>query len=467
MLNRLFWACCIALLVCQAAAARAEITPDNLFTDNAVLQRDAKVPVWGKTDRPEKVTVSFAGQEVSADPQDGLWRVELAPMPASDKPATLSITQGDVKVDRQNILVGDVWVCGGQSNMQWMLNQATGAGPAIATAGNERLRLFTVNRAVQPKPTINSDKWLVSSPEAVPPFSAVGYYFGLDLERSLGIPIGLINSNIGGTAAERWTPKEALAANEDLKVLSTRQSSDLYNTMIAPLTKFPIRGAIWYQGEANAPRAWQYRTLLPLMIKSWRDAWGQGDFPFLVVQLAPYFNNQPPSKEPTESDWAELREAQLLTSQTVPNVGLAVITDLGEERDIHPKRKREVGERLALWAKAYVYGQKIPFSGPIYEKQTIAGDKIILNFKQVGSGLVATDGDLAGFTIAGEDQKFANANAKIEGDTVVVWSEQVPNPVAVRYGWANFPVLNLWNKDGLPACPFRTDGFPAITLEKK
>ncbi len=365
------------------------------------------------------------------------------------------------------MLVGDVWVCGGQSNMQWTIENAFGAGPATATAGDPLLRLYTVNRAVQPKPTPMPEEWLVDSPQSVPSFSAVGYYFGLDLQKSLGIPIGLISSNIGGTAAERWTPKEALAANDELSHLAMRQSSDLYNGMIAPLTRFPIKGAIWYQGEANAPRAWQYRTLLPVMIKAWRDAWKEGDFPFIVVQLAPYANNQPQSKNPVESDWAELREAQSLTSQTVPNVGLAVITDLGDPGDIHPKRKREVGERLAAIAKAQTYGQKIPFSGPVFDKQTIAGDKIILNFKHVGSGLVAAGGDLTGFAIAGEDQKYVTATARIEGNTVVVSSDQVPHPVAVRYGWSNFPVLNLWNKDGLPACPFRSDDFPAITKDKK
>ena len=279
------------------------------------------------------------------------------------------------------------------------------------------------------------------------------------------MPVGLINSNVGGTTAERWTSKEALAANEGLQGISSPQgASDLWNAMIAPLTRFPIRGAIWYQGEANTGRAWQYRTLLPAMIKCWRDGWKVGDFPFLIVQLAPYTAIV---KEPTESDWAELREAELFTSQTVPNVGLAVITDLGDEKDIHPQRKREVGERLALAAKAIVFAQNITYSGPIYEKQTVSGDKVILNFKHIGSGLVAKDGDLQGFTIAGDDKKFVNATAKIEGDTVVVSSDKVPNPVAVHYGWANYPVVNLWNKDGLPASPFRTDNFPATTLNNK
>jgi sialate O-acetylesterase len=308
---------------------------------------------------------------------------------------------------------------------------------------------------------------LLDSPESVPPFTAVGYYFGRDLQESLGIPVGLISSNVGGTSAELWTSKEALAANDELKAKSGNPSGQLWSSMIAPLTKFPIRGVIWYQGEANAPRAWQYRTLLPTMIRSWRDAWGQGDFPFLIVQLAPFANGQPVAKEPIESTWAELREAQLLTSQTLPNVGMVVITDLGDERNIHPPQKREVAERLALAAKAIAYSQNVPYSGPIYEKQTVSDDKVILHFKHVGSGLVAADGPLQGFAIAGDDKIFHNATAKIDGDTVVVSSDQVPDPIAVRYGWADFPVVNLWNKDGLPACPFRTDDFPAITVDKK
>jgi sialate O-acetylesterase len=470
MLKRLVSALLLALTACcQSHLAWAEVTPHGLFTDNAVLQRDVKLPVWGTTTGTEKITVSFAGQEVSAAPTGELWQVELAPLAANNEPATLTITQGDAKVERKNILVGDVWVCGGQSNMEWPLIKTAGAAEAIAASGNDKLRLFTVPRTGAPEPRTNvGGNWSVSSPETTPGFSAVGYYFGRDLQQSLGVPVGLINSNIGGTTAERWTSKEVLAGNELLKDMSAPQgASDLWNAMIVPLTKFPVRGAIWYQGEGNAGRAWQYRTLLPAMIKCWRDAWGQGDFPFLIVQLAPFANGQPVSKEPVESTWAELREAQLLTSQTVPNVGMVVITDLGDERNIHPPQKREVGERLALAAKAIAYAQNVAWSGPMYEKQTLSGDKIILTFKHVGSGLVAADGELRGFAIAGQDKKFVNASAKIDGDTVVVSSDQVPQPIAVRYAWADYPLVNLWNKDGLPACPFRTDDFPAITKDKK
>ncbi len=257
----------------------------------------------------------------------------------------------------------------------------------------------------------------------------------------------------------------AIEADPALKEMKPTQGvSDLWNAMIAPLTQFPIRGAIWYQGESNADRAWQYRTLLPAMIRCWRDAWGQGDFPFLVVQLAPYMQS---NKEPGESAWAELRDAQLFTSNTVPGVGLAVLTELGDERDIHPHHKKEVGQRLALAARAIAYGEKIAYSGPIYDKLTVSGDKVILSFQHAGTGLMAKEGELADFTIAGEDKKFYNATAKIEGETVVVSSDKVPNPKAVRYGWASFPLGNLWNKDGLPASPFRTDDFPITTQNNK
>jgi sialate O-acetylesterase len=466
MLKRLVWACLVALLACQAQMALAEITPHGLLSDNAVLQRDVKLPVWGTTDRPEKVTVSFAGQEVSADPADGRWQVELAPIPANSQPATLTITQGDTKVQRNNILVGDVWVCGGQSNMEWPLIKTAGADEGIAASGNDKLRLFTVPRRGAPAPETNvAGNWSVSSPETTPGFSAVAYYFGRDLQRSLNVPVGLISSNIGGTTAERWTRKEVIEGDPVLKDMKPTQGAyDLWNAMIAPLTKFPIKGAIWYQGESNALVAWQYRTLLPAMIKCWRDAWGLGDFPFLIVQLAPF---DPIVAEPGESDWAELRDAQLFTSQSVPKVGLAVITDLGDEKDIHPMRKREVGERLALAAKGIAFGQTIVYSGPVYEKLTVNGDKAVLNFKNVGAGLVCPGGTLQGFAIAGEDKKFYNANATIEGDTVIVSSDKVPSPKAVRYGWAKYPTGKLWNKDGLPATPFRTDDFPAFTKDNK
>ncbi|MFA0752919.1 MAG: hypothetical protein IMHGJWDQ_000683 [Candidatus Fervidibacter sp.] len=234
--------------------------------------------------------------------------------------------------------------------------------------------------------------------------------------------------------------------------------------MVAPLIPYAIRGVIWYQGESNVGRAYQYRKLFPALIASWRKAWGQGDFPFLFVQLANYL---PRRSEPSESAWAELREAQLLTFKTVPNTGMAVAIDIGEADDIHPRNKQDVGKRLALAALAIAYGQKIVWSGPIYRSMRIEGNRIRLFFDHVGSGLVAKGDKLVGFAIAGKDRKFVWAKAEIEGDTVVVWSEQVPEPVAVRYGWADNPECNLYNREGLPASPFRTDDWPGVTVNNR
>jgi sialate O-acetylesterase len=346
-------------------------------------------------------------------------------------------------------------------------------------------------------------------------FSAVAYFFGRDLQKKLGVPVGLIHSSWGGTVAEAWTGRPALEDSPSVKYLSNnfdaaRKHYDracdkyltdleaflprakkaraegkkmpappavpynpdhnpnsptvLYNAMIKPLQPYGIKGVIWYQGESNAGRAHEYRNLFATMIKNWRDDWKLGDFPFLFVQLAPWMAI---SKEPQESAWAELREAQLLTTQKVKNTGMAVITDVGDPVDIHPRKKAPVGARLALAARALAYGEKLVYSGPAYKGVEFKDGKAVLSFDSVGKGLEARGGELKGFTLAGEDHKFHNAQAKIEGDKVVVWSDEVSKPTAVRYGWANCPVVNLWNKDGLPASPFRTDDFPMVTGPKK
>jgi len=446
-------------------AASAAVKPHALFSDNAVLQQGEKVPVWGTTDKEGKITVSIEGQELSAEPKNGKWSVELAPLKAGG-PTQMKITQGDEKLEIKNLLIGEVWICGGQSNMQWAVNQSAGAKEAVAEAGNDKIRLITVPRrgAKEPESDLQA-KWETCSPQSVAEFSAVGYYFGRDLQKSLSVPVGLINSNIGGTTAERWMSKESIDSNPDLKGMSTPQgANDLYNAMIAPLAPFAMKGAIWYQGESNADRAWQYRKLLPAMIKNWRETLKQDDLTFLIVQLAPFMNID---NKPQDTPWAQLRDAQLYTSQTVPHTGMAVITDVGDEKDIHPQKKQPVGARLALAARALAYGEKIEYSGPAFDKMTVSGEKAMLQFKHVGGGLVAKGGELTGFTIAGEDKEFQNATAKIEGDTVVVSSEKVTKPAAVRFGWANFPVVNLWNKEDLPASPFRTDDWQVSTFDKK
>jgi sialate O-acetylesterase len=290
-------------------------------------------------------------------------------------------------------------------------------------------------------------------------FSGTGYYFGKYLHKELNVPIGLIHTSWGGTPAEFWTSRKSLEADPSLKPLAQGEASCLYNAMIAPLVPFAIRGAIWYQGEANVPNAFQYRTLLPAMIRNWRTDWGQGDFPFGIVQIAPYRYDYLDTKL-----WPELCEAQELTAKNVPNAGLAVTVDITEIKDIHPKNKQDVGKRLALWALAKVYGKELVYSGPVYKSMTVEGDKIRLQFDHVGGGLVSNDAKpLTEFTIAGADQKFVPATAEIDGNSIVVSSSEVASPVAVRFAWRDDTTPNLSNKEGLPAGPFRTDSWKGLT----
>jgi sialate O-acetylesterase len=454
--HRYFYFAIASTFAMLCAASRAEVKPNPLFTDNMVLQRDRPVKVWGAAAADEKVKVSIADQNAEATAKDGRWQVELKPLPAGG-PHTLVIEGGN-KVELKNVLVGDVWVASGQSNMEMNVRSSADADKTIAAAKHPRIRLFTVKRGGSPEPKDSVEgKWVECSPDTVGDFSAVAYHFGVSLETKLNVPIGLINTNVGGTAAQRWTPKEVLQSTPELeKYASEKNASDLYNAMIHPLLHFAIRGAIWYQGESNAGDAIAYRTLFPAMIKSWRDRWRQGEFPFLFVQIAPWEVPNDSSKQ----TWAELREAQLMTLSKLPNTAMAVITDVGDAKDIHPKQKQPVGERLALAALALAYGEKIEYSGPIFESMTTSGERAILRFKHADGGLETHGEKLTGFTIAGDDKKFHDAEAKIEGDTVVVMSAEVHKPVAVRFGWLNYPIVNLWNKDGLPASPFRTDNWP-------
>jgi len=448
--------------------ARADVQPNALFSSGAVLQQGMSVPVWGTASEGEKVTVSFEGQRVSTVARGGKWMVRLKPLRAGG-PFQMIIS-GENEIRLGDIYVGEVWVCSGQSNMQMPLEQTENADQVIAASKDPMLRLFTVPNiaADEPAAAVNA-VWRECGPEAVAKFSAVGYFFGRDLRRALKVPIGLIDSSWGGTAAQAWTSPSALAASPEFRGMLPDPSNPgegphrggvLFNGMIAPLLPYAIRGAIWYQGESNAGAAYQYRTLFPTMIRSWREAWGQGDFPFLFVQLAPW---QPTPTNPAEGTWPELREAQLLTAKTCPNTAMVVITDCGDEKDIHPKRKEPVGVRLAIAARAIAYGEKIEYSGPIYKSMIVKGDRVILYFDHVGSGLVAKGGELKGFTIAGEDRVFHPARASIYGSSVIVSSPEVARPVAVRYGWQNYPIVNLYNREGLPASPFRTDDFPMVT----
>jgi len=378
-----------------------------------------------------------------------------------------------------DVLVGDVWLCSGQSNMEMGMS-ACEATEDIVTGNFPLIRLLTVPRRVEKLPADTADlRWLRCTPEALKQgvfggFSAASFYFGRQLYRELKVPIGLIHSSWGGTVAEAWTSLEALEKMESMKerlaVLSNPPQPStpanpnittvLYNGMIAPLLPFAIKGAIWYQGESNAGRACQYRELLPTMINDWRKHFGVGEFPFYIVQLAAFNAREP---QPRENDWAELREAQALTARNLGNCGLAVAIDIGDGKDIHPKNKRDVGVRLALNALARNYGQKVECSGPWYRSMKVKDGAIRLSFDHARSGLVARSVALKGFAIAGEDKKFVWADARIDGKTVVVASPQIPKPVAVRYAWDTNPDCNLYNGAGLPAVPFRTDDWPGIT----
>jgi sialate O-acetylesterase len=496
--------CSAAAFVLATFQVQADVKLHGLFTDNMVLQRNAAVPVWGWADDGEEITVQFGGQTAKTVAKDGKWSVRLKKLKAGG-PEELKVT-GRNSITLQNVLVGEVWIASGQSNMEWSMRASYEPETEIPKTTNPQLRLFTVPKLKANEPTNNvAGKWVESSPATTAGFSAVGYYFGRDLQKALGVPVGIIHTSWGGSPAEVWMSERVLAGNPDYnrdilqpyaetfrnyetalaefikeetaarlasKTFNKRapwapwKPTELYNGMIANLIPYAIKGAIWYQGESNADRAYQYRTLFPDMIRNWRRDWGQGDFPFLLAQLAPFKAIQ---DKPSESSWAELREAQELTTKTLPRVGMAVITDVGDEKDIHPKKKEPVGARLAIAARRIAYGEKIVHSGPTYKGMKVKGDKAILSFDNVGQGLAAgsTSEPLKGFAIAGEDRNFVWAHAEISGDKVIVSSASVPKPVAVRYGWADCPVVNLWNKDGLPASPFRTDNFPMITAPKQ
>jgi len=644
----------VALIGLQSSALAASSEPflHPLFCDNMVLQRGASDPVWGWTSPGQTVTVSIDGKTAKAVAgPDGKWMARVGPF-AAGGPYTLTVT-GPQRVTLNNVMVGDVWICSGQSNMQFGIGNADNAAGETANANYPNIRLFMVSNVTSPTPNttvpVNAAEghWQACSPQTIAMggwngFTAVGYFFGRDLQQDIHVPIGLIETTWGGTIAEAWTSAEALDtmpdfqsavanlqkqtagpaqtyddklkawyANHDpgsvgatwgdpaldvsawktmplpqlfqdagdpsianvngviwfrrtfdlpagdagkdavlhlmvddndttwvngvqvgatdgynvqraynvassilkptgntiaVRVLDTggkggvwgdaaglrldvtggatlsldgpwsyklgttlptdnslpTPSSNpnvvtvLYNGMIAPLIPFGIKGALWYQGESNVGRGKQYQTLLPTMIQDWRSRFGSGQFPFLIVQLA---NLGKTPTAPGESGWAELREAQLLTSERLPKTGLALAVDIGNPSDIHPKNKQEVGRRLALNAEAIAYGQKVEYSGPIYQSMTVEGAAIRLHFTHVTGGLVCKNADkLTGFEIAGADGKFVWADAKIDGNSVVVSTPSVPVPTAVRYAWADNPSVTLYNGDGLPASPFRTDG---------
>jgi len=433
----------------------AKITRVNsLFRDNAVLQRGVEMPVWGTAETGTKVTVQFAGQSATSTAADGKWVVKLKPLQVNAKGAEMKIT-GSSTITVSNLLVGDVWLASGQSNMERTLaprdkqRGIIGWEEALASADLPLIRLYTVPKKFSGDATEDSNsKWEICSKEKAGAFSGVAFFFARDLQPAIKVPLGVIHSSWGGTRVEAWTSPGALKAQgvEVVKPKDQNTTSVLYNGMITPLLPFPIKGVIWYQGESNNGAARDYRNRFPAMIADWREKWKMPKLPFIFVQIAPNDRMTP-----------ELREAQLLTATKVADTAMAVTTDVGEAGDIHPINKEPVGKRLALGARAVAYGEKIEYSGPVYQEMKVSGDKVALAFTHVGGGLMAKDGSLKGFTIAGEDGNFVPGEAEIRGNSVVVSSKDVPQPKAVRYGWANVPDVNLYNKEGLPASPFRTD----------
>jgi len=659
------WSLMLAALV---SPAFADVTLPAIFSDHAVLQKSSKVPVWGRAEPGEEITITLDSIKAQTTAgENGKWQTQLDLSRSGPGPFNL-VVQGKNTLTISDVVVGEVWLASGQSNMEWVLKNTTNATTEIASSANPLLRHFSVVKGEAAVPiTGYQGKWIVAAPETSGSFTAVGYYFSRDLQRALKAPVGLIHSSWGGTPVETWTSKEALDSDPDLKAgaekaetelktyprrlrtyllgypawqetegrkdrpfsgvpsadgwqpatipgklgeagalwlrrtvqVSPEQAgkpvtialsewlrgieqvywngtlvgstsleqavktpgdrrhtvpaalvnageaviairifnadgeikipsainlgklqapagaweqkteftlpalsesakatmpkspgaepwswqapSHLYNAMIHPLIPYAIKGAIWYQGESNVGRAYQYRKAFPLLIKDWRARWGQGDFPFLFCQLANMTGKQ---TMPGEANWAELREAQSLTL-SVPNTGQAVLIDVGDSGNVHPQNKADVGARLAAIALTQTYGQAVPFSGPVYLGMKIDGGKIRLAFKQADGGLVAkplpatysvdsangataplvrnNTGELEGFAICGADRKWVWAEAKIEGTQVVVSSAQVLAPVAVRYGWANNPTCNLYNGAGFPASPFRTDDFPVTS----
>ena len=499
----------LLLFLLAVQPARATVMLASPFTSHMVLQSDMKVPVWGVAEAGEVVTVTFAGQKESATADaDGHWRLDLQPMKVSAESRTFTVTGSKTAqpIVLADVLVGEVWLASGQSNMDFSLSKkvkyfagVTNEEQEIAAANYPLIRMFigTSVRTNVPQTRVGGE-WQVCTPQTAPAFCAVGYFFARDLQREIKAPVGIVALAFGASTAEAGISREALAADAQLKptldrfdaavdqfrtnpppVVAAPRSEDvsatnatagrrrrnggphnpvqdqhnatvLFNGMIQPVIPFAMRGALWYQGESivgGAAGITLYPRMQAALVRDWRARWGEGDFPFYIVQLA---------GQDAASNNPQVREAQA-TILTLPNTGMAVTTDIGERKNVHPKNKQDVGDRLARIALANVYGRNEEFSGPVYQSMAVEGSAIRLKFSHA-DGLNARDGTLKWFTIAGADGNYVPAEAKIDGATVVVSSATVAAPVAVRYAWINFPDGgHLYNAAGLPAAQFRTD----------
>lgn len=461
----------ILLVFTSDSMAKFELPP--IIDHYMVLQQSTEANLWGWIEPGEDMEVSpdWLKQSFTAKAdKDGRWELKV-PTHKAGGPYTITFKSGQEIRTIREVMLGEVWICSGQSNMDMPLEKSWAEGVLnyqheIANSNKPLIRLFTLDRWYGSKPKEKfGGRWRPCLPETSGAYSAVAYFFAREITEKLGIPVGLIHTSWGGTPAEAWTSEKVLRILGDFdkqldlvkaKPPATQNDpSVLYNTMIAPLLSYNIKGAIWYQGESNVGRAEQYKKLFPAMIKCWRDDWGLGNFPFYFVQLAPY------AYEWSSKDGlAYLRQAQFETMKAVANTGMVVTTDAGNLKDIHPRNKQAVGKRLALWALAKTYGVKdIVWSGPLYKDHEIEGDKIRIFFDHADAGLVCKGNKLIDFTIAGKDRKFVSAEARIEGSTVVVYADEVKIPAAVRFGWANVSEPNLFNRESLPAGPFRTDNW--------
>lgn len=509
--------CTLALLFIVNLFAFANVKLPSIISDNMVLQQKSTVTLWGWASPGERVEITGSWSKWAVNTKadaKGNWKVQLKTRAAGNTPYTITFKAANT-IEVKNVLFGEVWLCSGQSNMQFTIAKGpygweTGVNnyeAEVAKINNPLIREYTVNKNISD--TLVRDTkgdWQEANPKNARLFSAVAYYYAKEIFDKTGFPIGIINSTWGGTPAETWTKKEVLQSDADLNVILTRYENDLknypqdkekyqadlakwqrdtavakaqhlalpkqpvkpvdpmrnpksptklYNGMISPIIPYTVKGVIWYQGENNAEHAYQYRKLFPAMIASWRADRHDDDLPFYFVQISPHYTQNP-----------EIREAQLLTYKTVPHTGMAVTIDNGDSSNIHPRNKELVGKRLALWPLTHEYGFKMPYSGPLYKSMKVEGNAIRIYFDEAEDGLVAKDSDLKEFTIAGDDKVFHGAKAKIDGNTLVVSSPLVKKPVAVRFAWRNVPLPNLYNAAGLPASPFRTDDWPGRTEGK-
>lgn len=451
----------IGLLFHLGGPVRADVKLPRLFGDHMMLQREVPLLVWGWAEPDEAVKVSLGeqSQETRAD-RNGAWELRLPPMKAGG-PFPMTVA-GKNSITLKNVMVGEVWVCSGQSNMEWGVVVSNHAREEINAANYPNIRLFTVPKRLSAEPTSDVEaKWHVCSRETISYFSAVAYSFGRKLHQDLDVPVGLVVAAVGGTRIEPWTPAVGVESVLELAKIDKPQNGELYNGMIHPLTRFPMRGVIWYQGEGNVGDGMRYYHRMRALVGGWRSVWGRGDFPFYYVQLAPLNWGGKPKEQ-----HAELWEAQT-RALAIPNTGMVVTNDIGNIGDAHPRNKQEVGRRLALWALAKTYGKKdLVCSGPLYRSMNVEGNKIRIRFDHVEGGLRSRDGKpLTWFTIAGADRKFVPASAEIDGDSVLVGSDLVREPVAVRFAWHQIAEPNLMNQAGLPASSFRTDDWPGVTIK--